>query len=241
LRTLQLQDRSEPLRIWGPRGTSRLLQRTDVFGGERLGYELSVAELDAGATVERKGFAIRTFPVSHQGTTAVGYLIAETTRLGRFNPDRARELGVPEGPAWGTIHRGLPVVLDDGRTIEPSELVGPSRPGRRIVITGDSRPCPGTMDAATEADLLVHEATFAEEESARASDTGHSTAREAALIAAAARVRRLVLTHVSARYSRDTGDLEREARAVFPATVVARDGLEIEVPFADEPAGAQGP
>jgi len=238
LRTLQLQDRSEPLRIWGPRGTNRLLQRADVFGGERLGYELSVSELEAGASVERKGYVIRTFPVSHQGTTAVGYLIAESTRLGRFNPDRARELGVPEGPAWGRIHRGLPVELEDGRTIEPSELVGPSRPGRRVVITGDSRPCEGTMDAATEADLLVHEATFAEEESARAADTGHSTAREAALVAAAARVRRLVLTHVSARYSRDTGDLEREARAVFPATVVARDGLEIEVPFVDEPTGA---
>ena len=140
---------------------------------------------------------------------------------------------MPEGPMWGRLHRGMRVTLDDGREIDPSDLVGPTRPGRRLVITGDTRPCDATADAAAGADLLVHEATFAEEEAARAAETGHSTAREAAQLAARAGVKRLVLTHVSARYSRDVSDLEREARAVFPVTQVARDGMEIEIPFPD--------
>jgi ribonuclease Z len=132
---------------------------------------------------------------------------------------------------WGRIHKGESVRLESGREVQPSELVGPTRPGRRVVMTGDSRPSDGTVAAAQGADILVHEATFAEEEIQRALETGHSTAREAAEVAARAGVKRLVLTHVSARYSRDTGDLEREARAVFPATVIARDGMEIEIPF----------
>jgi ribonuclease Z len=123
------------------------------------------------------------------------------------------------------------VSLPDGRTVKPSELVGASRPGRRIVLTGDSRPSEGTVTAATGADVLIHEATFATEEAPRALETSHSTAREAAEVAAKAGVKRLVLTHVSARYSRDTSDLEREAREVFPATIIARDGLELDVPF----------
>jgi ribonuclease Z len=138
------------------------------------------------------------------------------------------------------LHKGETITLPDGRSIEPSALVGPARAGRRVVITGDTRPCAATREAAMGADLLIHEATFADEEAQRAVETGHSTAREAALVADAARVRRLVLTHVSARYSRDPSDLEREARSVFPATVVARDGMEIDVPFAteDDPAEA---
>ena len=132
---------------------------------------------------------------------------------------------------WGKIHKGETVSLPDGRTVKPSELVGPTRPGRRIVLTGDSRPSESTITAATGADILIHEATFASEEAPRALETGHSTAREAAEVAAKAGVKKLVLTHVSARYSRDTSELEREAREVFPATIVARDGLEVDVPF----------
>ena len=139
---------------------------------------------------------------------------------------------------WGQLHRGVRVTLDDGRVIDPSDLVGPTRPGRKLAITGDTRPSDTTVEAAAGADVLVHEATFADEEAARASETGHSTAREAATIAARAGVRRLMLTHVSARYSRDVSDLEREARAVFPATQIARDGLEVTIPFPDATAEA---
>ncbi|HEX4935538.1 MAG TPA: ribonuclease Z, partial [Gemmatimonadaceae bacterium] len=155
----------------------------------------------------------------------------------------ARELGIPEGPLWGRIHRGEAITLDDGRVVLPRELVGENRPGRRIVVTGDTRPCDATRVAATDADLLVHESTFGDEEHDRAVETGHSTAREAAALARDAGVLRLVLTHLSARYTRDVSDLEREARSVFPRTTIARDGMEIDVPFrdaGDEPAVAAG-
>jgi ribonuclease Z len=175
--------------------------------------------------------------VQHRGATAFGYALVEHERRGRFNPDLARELGIPEGPLWGRIHKGEDVALPDGRVIASSALVGPTRPARTVVYSGDTRPCDATVDAARGADLLVHEATFGDEEAGRAADTGHSTAREAADVAARAGVRRLVLTHVSARYSRDTSTLEQEARAVFRATSVARDGMEIVVPYSDEAVG----
>ncbi len=234
MRTLQLQGRTEPLRVWGPRGAVRFLKSAEVFASDRMGYPVTVAEVEAGTPIARDGYAIVPFPVSHRGALAVGYALVEETRLGRFNPDRARELGIPEGPMWGHLHRGRSVTLPDGRTIEPGELVGPTRPGRRVVLTGDTRPCEATIEVARHADLLVHEATFAEEEAARAVETGHSTAREAAEVAERAGVRRLVLTHVSARYSRDTSDLEREAKLIFPNVLVARDGTEIDVPFPAE-------
>jgi ribonuclease Z len=233
LRTLALQGRETELRLWGPRGAARVLRRAEQFGFDRLTFPVRIEELAPGEPLERSGYAILPFPVDHGGAPACGYALVEETRRGRFNPELARELGVPEGPLWGELHRGRAVTLDDGRVVDPAALVGPTRPGRRLVVTGDTRPCEATADAARGADLLVHEATFADEEAARAAETGHSTAREAAEIAARAGARRLALTHFSARYSFDPSELEREARAVFPAVTIARDGMEIEVPFAD--------
>jgi ribonuclease Z len=136
---------------------------------------------------------------------------------------------------WGQIHRGKSVTLDDGRVIEPSVLVGPQRPGRTVIVTGDTRPCAATIEASRGADLLIHEATFGDEEAERAIETGHSTAREAAQVANAAGVRRLLLTHFSARYSRDAYELLREAQQVHADTTVGKDGMELEVPFRDAP------
>ncbi len=231
VRTLGLQGRTAPLRIWGPRGAARVLRRADAFGTERLSFAVEVTELADGEAVERGDYRVQAFAVDHRGASAVGWRLAEHDRLGRFNPDLARELGIPEGPLWGQLHRGRTVTLDDGRTIAPDVLVGRPRPGRSVVYTGDTRPCDATREAARGADLLVHEATFADEEAARAAETGHSTAREAARVAREAGAQRLALTHLSARYSRDVGDLEREARAEFPSAVVARDGTEIELPY----------
>ena len=136
---------------------------------------------------------------------------------------------------WGEIHRGNAVTLADGRVIAPSELVGEARSGRKIVLTGDTRPCAATIEAARGADVLVHEATFGDEEAERAVETGHSTAREAAIVAREAGVGTLVLTHFSARYSRDAADLGKEARQCFERTLVGKDGLEFEVPYRDAP------
>ena len=240
-RTLVLQDRKDPLRVWAPKGADRMLKKMDGLGLERLSFPLEVHELAPGDEIKREGYAVRAFPLDHRGAPSLGYALLEEERRGRFNPDLARELGIPEGPLWGQVAKGLPITLDDGRVIEPHVLVGPTRAGRSVVITGDTRPTEATIEAARGADLLVHEATFAEEEATRAIETGHSTAREAARVAATAGVKRLVLTHLSARYTRDTSDLDREARDIFAETLIARDGMEIAIGFASEaPAPAAG-
>lgn len=237
LRTLTLQARTEPLRVWGPLGLHNFLKRADGLGVERLSFPLEVTEITPGTPIARKGYSILPFPVEHRAQSAVGYALIEEERRGRFDPELAREMRIPEGPLWGQLAKSETVTLPDGRTIDPAALVGPTRSGRRVVISGDTRPCDTTVSAAAGADLLVHEATFGDEEVARAAETGHSTAREAATVAARAGARKLVLTHFSARYSRDPSDLEREAREVFPVAACARDGMELDVPFADaEPA-----
>ncbi len=233
MRTMALQGRVEKLRLWGPRGASRVLKRAEALGFERTTFPLEILEIDAGQRIERNGYAIVGFPVDHRGSASLGYTLVEEERKGRFNPELARELGVPEGPMWGQIHRGLAVTLPDGRVIDPGVLVGDKRPGRTIVISGDTRPCAATLEASRNADLLVHEATFGDEEAERAVETGHSTAREAAQVAREAGVRRLLLTHFSARYSRDASELDREARTVFTETLIGKDGMELDVPFRD--------
>jgi ribonuclease Z len=233
-RTLALQGRTELMRLWGPRGSTELLGQAIALGGERNPFPLEITEIVPDTPIQRRGYAIVPYPVDHKDKAAVGYSIVEEIRLGRFNPDRARELGIPEGPAWGKLHKGQAVTLDDGRVVEPSDLVGPPRPARKIVLTGDTRPCPATIAAAEGADLLIHEATFADDEQPRAAETGHSTAREAAEVARAASVGQLVLTHLSARYSLNASELLQQAREVFPNTVIARDGMEIDVAFAHE-------
>jgi ribonuclease Z len=234
LRTMALQGRTEPLRLWGPKGAARTLRRAEQFGMDRLTFAVEIAELQSGVPIARGGYSIVAFAVDHGPSPSLGYALVEEQRRGRFHPDMARELGVPEGPLWGRLHRGEPVTLEDGRVIDPATLVGTPRPGRRVVISGDTRPCEATVEMARGADLLVHEATFAEEETARALETGHSTAAEAARVAERAGVRRLILTHFSARYSRDPSELEGEARAIFANVSVARDGMEVEVAHAGD-------
>ena len=232
VRTLGLQGRTEPLRLVGPKGAKRILGQALALGVERQVFEVEIVEVEADQVLARDGYDLRVFGVEHGGG-AVGYALAEQDRLGRFDPDRARALGVPEGPLWGKLQRGQAVRLEDGREVSPETIVGPPRAGRKLVYSGDTRACAATVEAARGADLLVHEATFGEEEKDRAKETAHATAREAAEVAKAAGVRKLVLTHLSARYSRDAAVLLDEARLVFAETVVAKDGLEIEVPFAD--------
>ena len=233
MRTMALQGRTDALRLWGPKGAERHLKRAEQFGVDRITFPVEIRELDAGERVKRNGYAIAAFPVEHGPGLAFGYALVEDDRKGRFDPEHARALGVPEGPMWGQIHRGESVTLGDGRVVEASQLVGPRRPGRTIVMTGDTRPCYATEELARGADLLVHEATFGDEEADRAKETGHSTAREAGALAKRAGCRRLLLTHFSARYSRDAAELESQARAEFPDVTIAKDGMTIDVPFRD--------
>jgi ribonuclease Z len=240
VRTLGLQGRTEPLRLLGPRGGARVLKAALELGVERSAFPVEIVELSPGDRLERKGYDLEVHAADHGGN-AVAYVLREHRRLGRFEPDRARAMGIPEGPLWGKIHKGETVSWEEERsggpavrrTASPADLVGPPRPGRLVVISGDTRPSPSLVEAARGADLLVHEATFTEEEKARALETRHSTAREAAEVARAAGVKRLVLTHLSARFSSQWSELLDEARAVFDATMVAKDGMVVEVPFGE--------
>ncbi|HSU15030.1 ribonuclease Z [Longimicrobium sp.] len=232
LRTLGLQAREEPMDLWTPRGTEPLLKQAVELGVERVPFEVRINGVEVGEKVARGGYDVVPFKVSHGGK-AFGWAVVEHERLGRFNAQKAREMGIPEGPLWGKLHHGEPVEVD-GRVVTAAEVVGEPRLGRRLVISGDTRPCQSTREMAANADLLVHEATFAQDEAERAAHTGHSTAREAAEVAASAGVLRLVLTHFSPRYADDPRYLEKEARAVFPETTAAYDGLSIEVPFRPE-------
>lgn len=246
VRTLGLQGRDAPLHLYGPRGAKRHLGAAVELGIERSPFEIHIHEVKAGQRLARDQYDVEVIKVDH-GRHAVGYALREHQRLGRFNPAKARALGVPEGPLWGRLHRGetvdFDVRLDDAtterRTVSAAQLVGPSRPGRLLVYSGDTRPCESVVEAADGADLLVHEATFGEEEKHRAQETDHSTAVEAAHVALAARAKRLALTHLSARYSAVWDVLLREARSVFPETVVARDGMTIDVSFAEKTGGEQ--
>ncbi len=230
LRTMGLQERSAPVTLYGPRGAQRVLGGAISIGIERNKFPVDIQEIRPGDRLTRAEYDIVVFETDHRPDT-VGYALAEHTRLGRFNPDRAHELGVPEGPLWGRLHKGETILLEDGRQISPADLVGSPRRGRTLVYSGDTRPSLAVVEAARGADLLIHEATFGSDELERAKETGHSTAAEAARIAVEAGVRRLVLTHISPRYTRDAPELLAEARAIFPDTVIARDGMVVDVPF----------
>jgi ribonuclease Z len=233
LRTLSMLGRAEPLRLYGPRPAERFLGEMLFAGTEALGFEVEIRDVAPGAEVRRPGATLRAFATEHR-VPSLGWALAEDPRPGRFHPDRARALGVPEGPLFGALQRGAPVRAG-GRTVLPAEVVDPPRPGRRLVVTGDTRPCAATEDSARGADLLVHDATFGDEEWERARDTFHSTAREAGRVARQAGARRLLLTHLSTRYDRDPSPLLRQAGEEFPGAEVAADGLEVEVPPSEGP------
>jgi ribonuclease Z len=219
--------------LYGPRGAQRILGGMLTIGIEKSRFPVEIVEVKPGDSLRRDGDDLEVFATEHRADT-VGYALREHTRLGRFNPDLAREMGVPEGPLWGKLHKGETVTLPDGRRVGPDDLVGQPRAGRTIVFSGDTRPTTSLLQAARGADLLIHEATFSHEEADRAVETGHSTAQEAAVIARDAGVRQLVLTHISARYTRDAPELATEARAIFPETLVAKDGMTVEVAFPEQ-------
>jgi ribonuclease Z len=229
LRTLALQGRTDPMHLYGPHGSAPTLDAAVNLGGNRTGFPVEITELEPGGTVTWEEFRIEALPVRH-GTAALGYALREHPRAGRFDVEKARALGIPEGPLFGMLHRGQGVEVV-GRRIEPEEVVGAPRPGRLVVYSGDTAPAPELVERARGADLLVHDATFSEDEASRARETYHSTALEAAQVARDAGVKRLFLTHLSARYSANAAPLEKEARRLFPTAEVAYDGLSVEIGY----------
>jgi ribonuclease Z len=227
LKTFALRGREVPLTVYGPPGLRELfgaLRR--IFG--KLTYALELVELRPGEVVERGEYDLVTFPVAH-GVQSLGYALVEHPRPGRFDVADADALGVPPGPERGLLQAGESVTVADGRTVTPDEVLGPPRPGRKIVLSGDTAPSPTVLEAARGAEVLVHEATFLDEERERARETAHATALEAAELAREADVGLLALTHLSNRYFGP--EVAREARTIFPDTVVPKDFDVIDVPF----------
>jgi ribonuclease Z len=222
LKTFDLRGRERPLSIYGPRGLSELLTMAQRLAG-RVRFELQLHELEAADELLRDGYRIAPVAVSHRGP-AFGYVLWEDRRPGVFDPSAATRLGLTPGPEFGRVQRGETV-----KGVSPEQVLGPERRGRKLVISGDTMPCEGLRIAAHDADVLIHEATFAEDERDRAAETGHSTAAQAAELARDANVRLLALNHFSSRYPPSV--LRDEARAIFARTVLPRDFDTIEIPF----------
>ncbi len=243
LKTYDLTDREAPLRIYGPPGLGDLFAIFRPFLG-RLGFELELVEMKGGEAVGHDDFEVRAFEADHRNARAHGYALVEGERPGRFDPAAAKAAGVREGPAFAALQRGEEVEGSAG-PVGPEQVMGPSRPGRTVVLTGDTAPSPRTVAAAADAELLIHDSSFMDEDASRARETGHSTVDQAASVAAEAHTKLLALVHISSRYH--VGKALEDARAIFDPTVAPRDFDQIEIPFPERgdprliPNGAREP
>lgn len=227
LKTFALRGRELPLTIYGPPGLERMVAEFSALIG-KLPYETELYELRPGEQLGFKGFRVHAFEVEHRGR-AYGYSLVESDRPGFFDEARARELGVTPGPDFGVLQRGGEVTTESGAVVVADQVVGETRRGRRLVYSGDTAPCENVVAEARGTDLLIHESTFGDDEVARAAETRHSTARQAAEIARAAEAEMLCLTHVSGRYFGK--ELREQAREVFANTELPRDFDAVELPF----------
>jgi ribonuclease Z len=226
LKTYDLTDRQAPLTVYGPLGLGDLFKTLSRIIG-KTGFKLELVELQPGDAVAHEGYEVRAFATEHSVRTN-GYALAEEERPGRFDPAEAARLGVPEGPAFAALQRGEYVEGASG-PVRPEDVMGEARAGRTVAITGDTAPCKATVEAARGAELLVHDASFSEEEAQRAAETGHSTAGQAAAVAREAGVKLLSLVHISSRYH--VGAVLDEAHEEFEHAVAPRDFDLVEIPF----------
>ncbi len=234
LQTMALQGRKETLEIYGPRHVDNFLYHLLSLGYVGKGFDVKAIELNPGDVVERQGYKIKAVKTLHN-VVSIGYVLEENMRPGRFNRERAIELGIKPGPLFSKLQSGHSIMVDN-KEITPEQVLGAPRPGRKIVYTGDTRPCESVIEASRDADLLIHDASMSEETQDYAIDYMHSTALEAAEVAKKASVRQLILTHISARHS-DLGSaskLEAEAKRVFDNSEVARDLMTVEVEYRDK-------
>ena len=222
LKTFTLRQRERPLTVYGPAGLERMFTMLQPLVGNTT-FPVDLVEIEPNQELDRDGYRIAAYAVEH-GTRALGYALVEDPRPGQFDPDRARELGVTPGPDFGRLQQGETV---DG--VRPDQVMGETRRGRKVVLAGDTVPCEMTRLVAFGADLLVHEATFLQDEAERAAETGHSTALGAAELASDAEVTMLALTHLSMRYG--AGEVRDEARAAFERVIVPRDFDSVQIPF----------
>lgn len=232
IQTMSFNGRTEPLDIYGPRWTKQFVRLLIELGYYKLGFQINPHELEDGDVIDREDYIIKAAATDH-GVPSLGYVLEEKKRTGRFNRERAIELGIPVGPLFSKLQKGEPVTIN-GRIIMPSDVVGPGRPGRKLVYSGDTRPCESLAKESVDADLLIHDSTLADELHDWALETKHTTAGEAAHLAKKAGVKQLVLTHISSRYSESTELLLRDAKNIFENVKVAQEFMEIEIPLSDK-------
>lgn len=228
LQTMALLDRREKLEIYGPIGTKAFIEAIEETVQFARTFPITVKEIVREGTVyEAEEYTIQAAKANHV-IDAWAYALLEKPRPGRFNQEKARKLGVPEGPLWSKLQHGESVNLPNDKKVRPEDVLGKPRPGRKIVYTGDTRPIRALAKLAKNADLLIHEATLGDELKERADEDGHSTPSEAAEIAKKAKVKRLILTHLSARYKKPDTLLE-QARRIYKNVTVAEDFMRIEL------------
>lgn len=231
LQTMSLLGRDKPLEIYGPEGIAEFIEAIKATVRFSLRFPVEVYEVGEELLCSEETYEVRSTWAEHS-VPSLAYALVEKPRPGRFDTERAVSLGVPKGPLWSRLQRGFEVKLPDGRIVQPGDVLGPKRPGRKIVYVGDTRPTETIAKFASGADVLIHEATFAEDLAERAEEDMHSTPSGAALIAKKANAKLLVLTHISARYG-DPRILLEEARKNFPNVLVAEDLMSIDVPLRD--------
>jgi ribonuclease Z len=232
LQTMALLDRERKLDVYGPPGIKRFVESIREIVQFVLTFPVEIQEInEAGVICDEKEYTVQTVWANHV-IPNLAYSIVEKSRPGRFYPEKAKILSVPEGPMWSRLQHGHKVKLSDGRVVKPEQVLGSPRPGRKIVYTGDTRPFKGFVKFAEGADLLIHDATFDDDLAERAMEDGHSTSSQAAENAKKAKVKRLVLTHISARYD-DVSNLLEQAQKLFKNTRVAEDLMSIEIPLLD--------
>ena len=227
LKTMALNERKEPLWVYGPRGLLRTIEAWRALRGWPKDFPIHVQEVKPGDVVNREGYSVHVYAGDH-GIENLCFALQEPDRPGFFDKPKALELGIPEGPLFGRLQRGETVTTKDGRTFKPEQVVGPPRKGRRISFSGDTQPCLGVMEAALGSDVFICEATYTQDLVEKARENRHMTAQEAAAIAQKAKAEKLLLTHISPRY-KDTTPVLAEAKAVFPNVEVVEDFTSVEV------------
>jgi ribonuclease Z len=229
IQTMTLLQRDRPLHIYGPEGIASFIQAfSSVLGGP--GFPMKIYEISSeGLVFQGHEYGVRAVEADHDGPSW-SYVLSEHPRPGRFHPEKARALGVPEGPLWGRLQHGEDVELGGGRVVRSRDVVDAPREGFKIVYSGDTRPTEALVEAASGADVLIHEATFDDSLAHKADENRHSTVTQAAMVAREAGVETLILTHISSRYP-DASVLLEEAVETFPNTIIAEDLLELELPL----------
>jgi len=232
MQTMALLDREKKLEVYGPPGIKRFIEAIRETVQFVLTFPVEIHEIEEeGVVCEEKEYTVKAVWANHV-IPSLAYALVEKPRPGKFYPEKAKALGVPEGPLWSKLQHGHKIKLPDGRVIKPEQVVGPPRQGRKIVYTGDTKPFRGFMKFAAGADLLIHDATLDDELVERAKEDGHSTPSQAAKNARKTRAKQLILTHISARYD-DTSILLEQAQKIFKNTQVAEDFMRIEIPLLD--------